>query len=52
MKNSIHDLRSQLTKSEKISSEKLCTIKGGGTGTITDPRRVEGTVVTIVSKLP
>ncbi len=38
MKNSIQDLKSQLTKGEKISNEKLVAVKGG-CGTITDPRR-------------
>ncbi len=51
MNYSIQELRSQLTNGEKISNEKLCTIKGGGTGTITDPRRVEATVITVVSSL-
>ena len=42
MKNSIQDLKSQLTAGEKISMESLRTIKGGGT-IIVDPRRPEGT---------
>ena len=38
MKNSIQDLKSLLTKGEKLSNEKLVAVKGG-CGTITDPRR-------------
>ncbi len=40
MKNSINDLKSQLTNGEKISIEKLAEVKGGcSCVSITDPRR-------------
>ncbi len=40
MKNSIQDLKSLLTKGEKLSNEKLTDVKGGcACGSITDPRR-------------
>ena len=40
MKNSIQELKSLLTKGEKLSNEKLAAIKGGAScGSITDPRR-------------
>ena len=30
MKNSINNLRNQLTSTEKLSANELCAIKGGG----------------------
>ena len=30
MKNSINNLRNQLTSTEKLSAHELCAIKGGG----------------------
>ncbi len=43
MKNSIQDLKSLLTKGEKLSTEQLVAVKGGAAaaccGTITDPKR-------------
>ena len=38
MKNSIHDLKSQLSNGEKLSNETLFNVKGG-CGMLTDPRR-------------
>ena len=40
MKNSIQDLKSLLSKGEKLSKEKLASVKGG-CGSVTDPKRCQ-----------